>query len=409
MIVHMAKKRSGKKRFLMPLGIILLAGGYTAWALTQPLLSIQPTITYTKPVQKATDVALQWPEYGQAAIGVAGYGVLATHGDQKAIPTASIAKVMTAVAVLRQRPLRIGEQGPDIVITQADVDSYHNFVAGDGSVVGVALGEHITEYQALQALLLPSANNMAVTLARWAFGSIDAYNSYVNSYARELGLDSVHITDPSGYDVRTVASAHDLTLLGTLAMVNPVFAEIVAQPNAKVPVQGTIYNYNFMLGKSGNIGIKTGNNDGDQGAFLFANKQQIDGQDVVLVGTIMDGPNLTTVLRDSSPLTQSAAKGFQVTTFITKGQRVGTYTIPGQGKVDALAADDLSFPTWNGLSFMGFATLNPLRSATSSNVPVGSYTATNLSSKVESTVPIKLSATTHNPGILWRLTHPLGD
>ena len=45
---------------------------------------------------------------------------------------------MTALAVLRQRPLHIGEQGPDIVITQADVDTYHNFVAGDGSVVGVA-------------------------------------------------------------------------------------------------------------------------------------------------------------------------------------------------------------------------------------------------------------------------------
>jgi D-alanyl-D-alanine carboxypeptidase (penicillin-binding protein 5/6) len=44
----------------------------------------------------------------------------------------------------------------------------------------VQLGEELSEYQALQALLLPSANNIAETLARWAFGSIDAYNAYAN-------------------------------------------------------------------------------------------------------------------------------------------------------------------------------------------------------------------------------------
>jgi D-alanyl-D-alanine carboxypeptidase (penicillin-binding protein 5/6) len=137
-----------------------------------------------------------------------------------------------------------------IPIGLLDIDSYNSFVAKEGSVVGVALGEHITEYQALQALLLPSANNMADTLARWAFGSVDAYNKYANNYAKQLGLSSVRVTDPSGYDVTTVASAHDLTVLGSLAMMNPVFAEIVAQPSAKIPVQGTIYTVSVKLAKA---------------------------------------------------------------------------------------------------------------------------------------------------------------
>jgi D-alanyl-D-alanine carboxypeptidase (penicillin-binding protein 5/6) len=405
----MAKKRGSKKKVLIPIGLLLIAAGYVTLAMTQPLLSIQGKPTYSMPAKPARQVQLDWPDYGEAAVGVSGYGVVATHGSQKALPTASIAKVVTALAVLRQRPLQVGEQGPDIVLTQADIDSYNSFVAKEGSVVGVALGEHITEYQALQALLLPSANNMADTLARWAFGSVDAYNKYANNYAKQLGLSSVRVTDPSGYDVTTVASAHDLTVLGSLAMMNPVFAEIVAQPSAKIPVQGTIYNYNFQLGEGGNIGIKTGNNDGDKGAFLFANKQTLDGQEVTVVGAIMGGPDLTTVLRDSAPLAKTTGQGMTNQTFIKAGQKVGSYDVPGQGTVDAIANVDLVFPAWNGDSYSGLVSLDPLTGATDTDSKVGSFTVLDTTTHSTSTVSVKLAKATQAPGIFWRLSHPLGD
>ncbi len=408
MIVHMVKKRGSRKRFLVAPGIILLAAGYATFAVTQPLLNIQPVPSYTFASKSATEVPLAWPEYGQSAIGAPGYGILATRGTQKAIPIASVAKVMTALAVLRQQPLRVGDQGPDIVITQTDVDSYRNFVAGDGSVVGVALGERISEYEALQALLLPSANNMADTLARWAFGSIDAYNTYANAYAKQLGLYTIHIADPSGYDVKTVASAEDLTLLGNLAMLNPVFAEIVAQPTANIPVQGTVRNYNFMLGENGNVGIKTGNNDGNNGAFLFASKQLIDGQEMTIVGTILDAPDLSTALRDSGPLSVDAFKGFSTTTFVTRGQKVGSYDVPGQISVAAVAATDLRFPTWNGMGFNATVNLTPLTNAKVANSNVGNITARNTKTNVTSSSVVKLDAEVKQPSLVWRLTHPLG-
>jgi D-alanyl-D-alanine carboxypeptidase (penicillin-binding protein 5/6) len=389
--------------------VLLIGAGYITLALTQPLLSIPAQTTYAATNKPAKAVELAWPDYGQAAIGATGYGVLATHGEQKPLSTASIAKVMTALAVLRQRPLQVGEQGPEITITQADVDSYRNFVANDGSVVGVALGERITEYQALQALLLPSANNMADTLARWAFGSTDAYVKYANQYAKHLGLNSVRIADASGYDVKTVASARDLTLLGTVAMLNPVFAEIVAQPSAKIPVQGTITNYNYELGESGNVGIKTGNNDGNKGAFLFATKQVIEGQELMVVGTIMGGPDLLTALNDSEPLAQSAANGFSLSTFATKGQKVGSYTIPGQGTVDATASADLKFLTWGGSTFSSSATLRTIDEAEASGAQVGTLTARNTQANTSSSVPVTLSTATKEPSVLWRLTHPLGN
>jgi D-alanyl-D-alanine carboxypeptidase (penicillin-binding protein 5/6) len=388
----MAKKHQRKHRLrrlatLLVIGLVL--AGYVALALAQPLLSLQPTVSLQIPTQAASKVALNWPDYGESAIGAAGYGVLATSGSQKALPTASIAKVMTALAVLRQRPLQLNQQGPTITL-------------------GVALGEQITEYQALEAMLLPSANNMAETLARWAFGSIANYNTYANSYAKQLGLKSMHITDPSGYDQATVATARDLTLLGSLAMLNPVFTQIVAQPSASVPVAGTISNYNFMLGKDGNVGIKTGNNDGDKGAFLFASTQRVDNQLITVVGTIMGGPDLETVLSDSAPLTASATAGFGTKHFVSNGQKVGSYNVPGQGEVAALATDNLDLVTWNGISYSAVAHLKSLKPPLSANAQVGSVGITAGSSAVNDMLPVQLARPIERPTLVWRLTHPLG-
>ncbi len=60
-------------------------------------------------------------------------------------PIASVAKVMTAYAVLKQKPLSAGQQGPMITITAADVAIYNDYVAKDGSVAKVEQGEQISE------------------------------------------------------------------------------------------------------------------------------------------------------------------------------------------------------------------------------------------------------------------------
>lgn len=407
--MHMVKHKRDKnrrRRFAFGFALLVIVAGYLALALTQPFLRLQPTVSLQVPTVAASNVALSWPNYGESAVGAAGYGVLATSGDQKPLPTASIAKVMTALAVLRQRPLQLNQQGPTITITQADVDSYNSFVARDGSVVPVNLGEQITEYQALQAMLLPSANNMAETLARWAFGSVTSYNAYANSYAKRLGLSSMHITDPSGYEQSTVASARDLTLLGSLAMLNPVFSQIVAQPSATIPVAGTIQNYNFMLGQNDNIGIKTGNNDGDKGAFLFASKQRVENQEIVIVGTIMGGSDLASVLRDSDPLTTSTAAGFSLRHLTSDNQQVGWYTTPAGQKVSVqTGATDII--AWNGYSYGLSAHLNSLTLPTAAGTQVG---ATNLvvNGKASASTPLTLPQTIPSPSLWWCLTHPLG-
>src|SRR5204863_304982 len=80
------------------------------------------------------------------------------------------AKVMTAYLVLRDHPLGLGQDGPTITLTDADVVDTDRRRRQQESVVPIDAGEQLTERQALQALLLPSANNIAEVLARWDAG-----------------------------------------------------------------------------------------------------------------------------------------------------------------------------------------------------------------------------------------------
>ena len=63
-----------------------------------------------------------WPSEGEATVAVEGVGSLGSTGGQKPVPIASVAKVMTAYLTLKQFPLKPGEEGFQVRITQAQVD-----------------------------------------------------------------------------------------------------------------------------------------------------------------------------------------------------------------------------------------------------------------------------------------------
>src|SRR3989344_125488 len=63
-------------------------------------------------IPPSSAVQLPWPAYGQAAIGTAEHGLLGANGPNKQVPSASITKLLPAMAVLNQTPLKVAEQGP---------------------------------------------------------------------------------------------------------------------------------------------------------------------------------------------------------------------------------------------------------------------------------------------------------
>jgi D-alanyl-D-alanine carboxypeptidase (penicillin-binding protein 5/6) len=230
-----------------------------------------------------------WPAHGQAAVQI-GQAPVQAGPNQHAAAIASVAKVMTAYLVLRDHPLRLGQDGPTITLTDADVADTDRRRRQQESVVAIAAGEQLTERQALQALLLPSANNIAAVLARWDAGSTNRFVARMNATARSLGMTHTRYTDPSGYDDATVSTAADQVRIVDRAMRLPVFASIVATPSATLPVAGTVHNTNRLLGHNGFVGIKTGSHDAAGGCFAFRAIRWIDGKRTTITGVVLGQP-----------------------------------------------------------------------------------------------------------------------
>jgi serine-type D-Ala-D-Ala carboxypeptidase (penicillin-binding protein 5/6) len=231
-----------------------------------------------------------WPAYGQAAFVQTGQSQVRAGPNQHAAPIASVAKVMTAYLILRDHLLRLGEEGPTITLTDADVADTERRRRQQESVVTIAAGEQLTELQALQALLLPSANNIAAVLARWDAGSVDRFVARMNTTARSLGMTRTRYTDPSGYDDATVSTAADQVRLVDRAMRLPVFASIVATPSATLPVAGTVHNTNTLLGHNGFVGVKTGSTAAAGGCFAFRAIRWVDGKRTTITGVVLGQP-----------------------------------------------------------------------------------------------------------------------
>jgi serine-type D-Ala-D-Ala carboxypeptidase (penicillin-binding protein 5/6) len=231
-----------------------------------------------------------WPAYGQAAFVKTGQSQIEAGPGQHPAPIASVAKVMTAYLVLRDHPLRLGQDGPTITLTDGDVADTDRRSAQDESVVPISAGERLSELQALQALLLPSANNIAAVLARWDAGSLDRFVARMNATARSLGMRHTRYTDPSGYDDTTVSTAADQVRIVVRAMRQPVFASIVATRSAWLPVAGTVHNTNRLLGQDGFVGVKTGSDRAAGSCFAFRAIRSIRGTRTTITGVVLGQP-----------------------------------------------------------------------------------------------------------------------
>jgi len=242
--------------------------------------------TYTVP---GTAPELPWPTHGQAAMEVLGLGSLGTSGPlDSPVSIASVTKTMTALLVLQDHPLAPGQDGPTITVTAAEAETYQKEAdTTDDSLVPVKAGERLSERDALYALMLASADNMAAILAQWDAGSVPAFLGKMNAMAAQLGMAHTLFTDPSGLAASTTSTAEDLLKLGAAAIQRTDFRQIVGTSEARIPVVGEIRNYNQLLGVDGVIGIKTGSTNAAGSCLLFAANVTLGGQTVTVIGAVL--------------------------------------------------------------------------------------------------------------------------
>lgn len=228
--------------------------------------------------------AIEWPQDGQAAFAL-GNGRSVTSPHQQAAPIASLAKVMTAYLTLERYPLSGIEDGFTLTVTDADAQAAAEDASRKQSIVAVRPGEQLTERQLLQALLIPSANNVASMLADTVAGSETSFVAEMNAEARALGMSRTTYTDPSGFDPGTVSTAADQLRILRRAMRFAVFRRIVSMGEVTLPVAGTLTNFNPLIAE-GYAG-KTGSDSAAGGCLAFFTTVALGARRMTAVGVVM--------------------------------------------------------------------------------------------------------------------------
>ena len=225
-----------------------------------------------------------WPLRGQAAF-VLGNDRPAASPHQQSVAIASLAKVMTAYLTLKRYPLSRAEDGFAITVTAAEAQATVEDAAQAQSVVAVGPGEQLTERQLLEALLIPSGNNVADMLANLMAGSETSFVAEMNAEARRLGMDHTTYTDPSGFDPGTVSTAADQLRVFQRAMRFPVFRQIVSMASVTLPVAGTLTNFNPLIAE-GYAG-KTGSDSAAGGCLAFFTQVTVAGRRQTAAGVVL--------------------------------------------------------------------------------------------------------------------------
>ncbi len=350
--------------------------------------------------------ALPWPTTGEADVAVAGIGTVGSSGGDQPEPIGSLAKIMTALLVLKAHPLGPGASGPIVTVTSQDVATYQSDLVGGQSVVAVATGEQLSELQLLQGLLLPSGNNIATLLANWDAGSQASFVADMNQMAARLGLGHTRYADASGLSPATVSDAQDQTRLAEVAMANRTFSGIVALPQVTLPVAGVAFNVNGLVTHDGIIGVKTGSTPQAGGCYVFAAGRVVAGRSVTIIGSVLGQGGtsiLTSALDAGEALVNATSRALTALIVVPTGGEVGRIASPWGGGVAILAEGGIALVGWPGLVF--HLRLRPIRlgrvlrrGATVGGLQVTVGATVVAQEELHSAGPIR------GPSLRWRLT-----
>lgn len=307
--------------------VVLVGGGILAGVrLSRPTPAATATVVLDGAVTvPGTAPRLPAPARGSTVVAIPDVGTLVSVHAATPVPLASITKLVAALVVLAHHPLSPGQSGPTLTVPASIAAAYPAEAAARDSVIPVHAGEHLSELQALEAMLIPSADNVAQMLATWTIGSKVAFVAAMNAEAAHLGLHHTHFADASGLSPASAGSAADMVHLASAVMAQPVLRAIVAEPQVTLPLSGLVYNYDYDLGKEGIVGIKTGSTAAAGGDFLFAARRPGPAGSVLVLGAVLGQQGaqpLQSALDAARRLAVAAPKALEHVTVLPKGRAV---------------------------------------------------------------------------------------
>ncbi|MGA5446120.1 D-alanyl-D-alanine carboxypeptidase [Streptomyces umbrinus] len=333
--------------------VLLLAVVFAVVQAVRPLPT--PTLALTADESYAFEgnkVSLPWPGEGQGWMDVNGIGTVDKFGEQKPVAIGSVAKAMTAYVILKEHPLKPGEDGAKIPVdAKAETEGGYD-AQGESTLNTVKEGDTLTEKDAIAAIMIPSANNIARLLARWdSNGSEEAFVKKMNDAAKDLGMTNTTYTDPSGLKETTVSSAEDQVKLGNELVRMQALVDITKLPTWVDPSGKKWDNYNRLVPYNNAIGIKTGSTTKAGGNLLFAATQEVGGENVIVVGAVLGQhkpPIIDTVNAVSKEAMIAAQEALTSRKILKKGDVVGYVDDGLGGHTPVVATKDVSAVGWAG-------------------------------------------------------------
>ncbi len=163
---------------------------------------------------------------------------------------ASLTKIMTSIIALDHY------QEDEIL----RVKNGHNSI---GNTAKLIKGDQLNASDLIYALLVPSGNDAAVTLAENYPGGYSAFLEKMNQKAIELGLENTHFVNVSGIESPNhYTSAYDIAIIARSALERLQFSNIVSTRNITInSLKGFQYplaTTNVLLGRPDVLGVKTG-------------------------------------------------------------------------------------------------------------------------------------------------------
>ena len=235
------------------------------------------------------------------------------------LPIASTTKLMTALVTVER------EQAADTLVEQP-------YTAGLGeSLADVPAGGRLGLADMLRAMLLPSGNNVAYSLALDVGGTIPRFVSMMNGLAALLDLGRTHFTTPIGLDTPgdNYSTATDLARLARVVLRDPLIAKIVDQPSARLADGVVVHNRNDLVGAyRWVVGVKTGSTQ-DAGDCLVA-AASLNG--VHLISVVLGAPSEAARDADTLALLRYGLSLFRSVPVAVAGRAYASVAVTGRSR-----------------------------------------------------------------------------
>ncbi|BEP29907.1 D-alanyl-D-alanine carboxypeptidase family protein [Helicovermis profundi] len=276
--------------------------------------------------------------------------ILYEKDSHKEMYPASTTKILTALIILENHKL-------DEIVT---IDKDTPFTTG--SRIYVIDGEKFTVKELLYAMLLESANDAAVALAKFHSGSVEEFSKVMNFRAKEIGATNSNFVNPNGLPNKEHhSSAYDLALIGKEAMKNETFSKIVStykyniKPTNKQSETRYLTSSNKFLYASGSknkisykgknidikydsiVGIKTGYTDLARQCFVSAIKK--DGKYLIAVILKSEGKNIYV---DSRTLLDYGVDNYNYVTIFKKNDILANIKVASDKEIPITSDKDIN-------------------------------------------------------------------